>query len=391
MMANHYPRIPTVTATLQQLGERARGPIGSALPALTLYYAAQAISVLLLTVMSAQAGMPIGQVLGSFDGNWFMEIAEHGYRQDVVIDANGKPSEVSLAFFPLYPGVVGAFTAIGIPVLTSGIIVSLVAGGVAAWGLSVLGTEIADRRTGTMLVAVWAIAPGSVVLHMVYSEALFCALAVWTLVALHRRQWLTAGSLALLAGLTRSTAAALIAAVGVAALIAIVRRRDGWRPYAAALIAPLGLLGYLLYVAARSGRLDGWFWLQAEVWYLGFDGGAFTWEQLGNALTGEVPGWAVLVALIVLGTIVLLAWSYTVPLPPAVHVYATLMVVSALGTSQFWQSRPRFLLPAFTIVVPIAILLAKLPNRVLGILLPVGLLASAWFGGYLLTVGGMNP
>ncbi|ASR38832.1 hypothetical protein BAY61_00480 [Prauserella marina] len=365
--------------------------MGSALPALTLYYAAQAISVLLLTVMSAQAGMPIGQVLGSFDGNWFMEIAEHGYRQDVVIDANGKPSEVSLAFFPLYPGVVGAFTAIGIPVLTSGIIVSLVAGGVAAWGLSVLGTEIADRRTGTMLVAVWAIAPGSVVLHMVYSEALFCALAVWTLVALHRRQWLTAGSLALLAGLTRSTAAALIAAVGVAALIAIVRRRDGWRPYAAALIAPLGLLGYLLYVAARSGRLDGWFWLQAEVWYLGFDGGAFTWEQLGNALTGEVPGWAVLVALIVLGTIVLLAWSYTVPLPPAVHVYATLMVVSALGTSQFWQSRPRFLLPAFTIVVPIAILLAKLPNRVLGILLPVGLLASAWFGGYLLTVGGMNP
>ena len=63
----------------------------------------------------------------------------------------------------------------------------------------------------------------------------------------------------------RSTALALILAVCVAALIAMiqaVRARQPfaqwWRPVAAVLLAPLGLLGYLGYVAwRRTGLTDG--------------------------------------------------------------------------------------------------------------------------------------
>src|SRR5437764_590558 len=106
------------------------------------------------------------------------------------------------------------------------------------------------RLVSVLLTAVWAVSPSSVVLTMVYAEALFCALAVWAMVALVSKRWLTAGLLTLAAGTVRSTALALIAAVAVAAAIAVitaVRTRQPfaawWRPAAAVLLAPLGLQG----------------------------------------------------------------------------------------------------------------------------------------------------
>ena len=76
---------------------------------------------------------------------------------------------------------------------------------------------------------------------MGYTETLFTALAAWSLFAVMRRRWLTAGVLCLAAGLTRSVAIALIAAVGLAALVAVCRRRDGWRPWVGGALAPLGV------------------------------------------------------------------------------------------------------------------------------------------------------
>jgi hypothetical protein len=57
---------------------------------------------------------------------------------------------------------------------------------------------------------------------MTYAEALFCALAIWALLALANGQWLTAGLLTLAAGTVRSTAVALILAVLTAAATAVV-------------------------------------------------------------------------------------------------------------------------------------------------------------------------
>ena len=122
----------------------------------------------------------------------------------------------------------------------------------------------ADPRISLLMVAVWAVAPTSTVLEMLYAEALFCALAVWALIALVDRRWLTAAGLTIAAGTVRSTAVALVAAVVVAAAAALVeaartqRRIAGWwRPLAAALLAPLGLLGFLAYVAVRTAGWTG--------------------------------------------------------------------------------------------------------------------------------------
>ena len=84
----------------------------------------------------------------------------------------------------------------------------------------------------------------------------------------------------------------LLLAVGLAVIIAIVQRRDGWRPWVGGLIAPVGLIAYLGWVGTRTGEWDGWFKLQERGWGTGFDGGAatvrFSLEALADALGVDV-------------------------------------------------------------------------------------------------------
>lgn len=365
------------------------GPLRSARSAIALYYGLQAIAFAVLTVMALRVHYPPEFFVGHWDGAWFLEIAEHGYRIPVLLDQHGTPVQNSLVFFPLYPALVALPMALGVPAVWAGFLVTMLVGGVAAAGLFMLGSAVEGPRTGTLLAALWAVAPGSSALHMVYSESLLCALSAWALVAVVRRQWTMAGWLTFLAGLTRAAALALVVALMVAALIAIVRREDGWRPWLAALLAPLGTVGYLGYVALRTGRLDGWLWLQSA-WQMRFDWGRFTWERLGRGLVGDLP-WLTLTSLIVLAAVVQLVWSYTTKTHPALYVYSTLVVFIALTSSNYFQSRARFLLPAFTILLPAAMLAAKLPRRALVVLLPAGALASGWYGMFLTTVATVNP
>ena len=123
-----------------------------------------------------------------------------------------------------------------------------------------------------------------VVLSMAYTEALFCALAVWALVGVLRGQWLLAGLCSAAAGLVRPTGSALALAVGLAALVAVVRSRDGLRPWLAGVLAASGLLGYLGYVGWRTGTPTGWFDIQRTGWGSRFDGGASLARFVGRPL-----------------------------------------------------------------------------------------------------------
>ena len=118
------------------------------------------------------------------------------------------------------------------------------------------------------------------------SEALFTALAAWALHACLQRRWLLAGLLAALAGLTRPVGAAVVAAVLVTALVQVLRERGG-RPPAGALLAPLGLLGYVGWVGLRVGDPAGSFRV-ARGWGNGFEGGrAFG----GKRIFGDSKTW----------------------------------------------------------------------------------------------------
>jgi hypothetical protein len=331
------------------------------------------------------------------DGGHYLAIAAHGYTY--------PPGELAHAsvfsWFPAYPAVMDALAWLpGVSLIGAGLAVTAIAGLVAASGITALGMKLTgDPRISLLLVGIWAVAPAATVLETLYAEALFCAVAAWALVALVSRRWLTAAGLTVLAGTVRSAALALIAAVIASALAAVVqavRERQGirawWRPAAAAVIAPLGLLGYLGYVALRTGRLDGWFWIEKHAFHMDFDWGASTLRVLRGDFLGAPSVSQILVGLAVVAGALLMAWSLTERIPWYLHVYTVVVVVMALLTSaNFISSKPRFLLPAILLALPLARLVAPLRAYVLVPMIGVLAVASTWFGLYLVVIGRWAP
>jgi hypothetical protein len=331
------------------------------------------------------------------DGGHYLAIAAHGY----TYPAGQLAHASAFAFFPAYPAAMRSLAWLpGVTLVGAGLIVTAIAGLAAAWGITTLGMKLtADPRISLLMVAVWAVAPASTVLFMLYAEALFCAVAVWVLVALVDRRWLTAGGLTLAAGTIRSTALALVAAVVVAAAAALVEavraRRplaEWWRPLVAALLAPLGLLGYLGYVALRTHRLDGLFWIENHTFHMVFDWGTSTLRTLKHIFLDAPSVPQVLVALTIVAAVALMLWSLTERIPPCLHVYTIMVVALALVSSANWiGSKPRFLLPAILLALPVARLLAPVRTAVLVPLIVVLTVLSTWYGLYLVAIAGWVP
>ena len=331
------------------------------------------------------------------DGGHYLAIAAHGYAYPA-----GQLAHASVfSFFPAYPAAIVSIAWLpGITLVGAGLVVTAIAGLAAAWGITTLGMKLtADPRISLLLVAVWAVAPAATALETLYAEALFCALAVWALVALVDRRWLTAAWLTIAAGTARSTVLALIAAVEVAALAAMVqavRAREPiarwWRPLVAALLAPLGLLGFLGYVALRTHRLDGWFWIETHTFHMAFDWGASTLQVLKGDFVDSPSVPEILVGLSLIAGVLLMVWSLTERIPLYLHVYTVVVVVVAVVTSANWiGSKPRFMLPAILLALPVARLLAPVRTAVLVPLFGVLTAVSTWFGLYLIVIGRWAP
>ncbi|MCP2097001.1 MULTISPECIES: hypothetical protein [Actinosynnema] len=381
-------RAPSSRGPLAGLAEHRFAPV---IAPGALYLLVRLLGVLVLALMSAHWDKDVAKVLTSWDGQWFLAIAQGGYGgvTPALVDAFGRRSaETPLAFFPGYPLLVGWVEALpGVSAVGAAFSVSLVSGVFCAYGLHRLGRAVrgGSERAGLVLVALFAASPMAVVLSMAYSEALFCALAAWSLVGVVERRWVLAGLCAAGAGLVRPTAGALVLAVGLAALVAVWQRRDGLRPWIGGVLAPLGMLGYLAFVAVRTGQLDGWFAVQQRGWGSKFDGGAatwqFTWEILANprSVLELVTVWLLLGAL----ALVVVCVRRRVEWP--LVVYAVGVIVMDLGSNGLMNSKARLLLPAFALLLPIALSLAKRrTGTVVSVLAGVAVF-GAWFGAYSIT------
>jgi Mannosyltransferase (PIG-V) len=339
-----------------------------------------------------RANLSLEQWIIGGDGAFYRSIAAHGYDHGVI-------QQTRFAIFASFPGYPAAIDSLawlpGVSIASAGFAVTLLAGMAAAWGLATLGLKLtADSRISLIMVAIWAVAPGCIALSRVHSEALFCALAVWALVALVDHRWLTAGVLVMLAGTVRSTALALVGAVAVAVVLALIqaartRQRIGawWRPVAALLLAPLGLLGYWGYVAWVTHRPDGWFWIEEHRFGISFDWGKSTIRVIPGAFLDQVSVAELLVVLAILGAVALTAWSLTERIPVYLHVYTVVVAIMAFTISANWLSeKPRYFLPAVLLALPVARLLAPLRTSILVPLIIVLTLASTWIGVYLLVI-----
>lgn len=388
-------------------GRRFRTAVRPALPAIIGYLIARAINLVVLALMARAANKPFWSMVGSWDGEWFRDIADFGYVDKLPVSPTGKPYWVNVEFFPGYPYLVRLVSNVtGLSSLNAGMVVTLVSGAVAAWGVYALGRELTgSHRTATIFALLWAAAPGSMVLTMVYSEALFVAFASWGLLALVRRQWTSALVLCLLAGLTRNTAFAVVAAIGVATLQIVLSKRDDGtrvgllgrearRPILTTVLAPLGVVGFIVWVGVIGKRWDAWFWVQDKAFNLRFDFGVSTVQWMNKYLTHLGRPIYVVCTFVILLSVALMVWSFRnrkVPLP--IHIYGGVVMFLALTTSNGWffQSKPRFMLPAFTISLPLAVLMARWPRKVAGVLLVAGAVFSGWYVSYLLYVVDTNP
>ncbi|MGZ4595530.1 MAG: mannosyltransferase family protein [Actinomycetes bacterium] len=298
--------------------------------------------------------------LHRWDSAWYLAIARHGYPAHLhyPVGLHGAPPRYSpWAFFPLFPllvRAVHAVTALGYTI--SAYALNVVIAGLAVlvlWRLAqaVAGSEAADRT-----VLLFCAFPGSVVLSLAYSEALFILLVTLTLLLLVRHRWWLAGLTGALCSLTRPTGVSIVVAAAVAALVAVLRRRD-WSALSAPLLGGLGAAAFLAFAWGRTG--SPFIWRQAELlWHQGVDFGVGTArlvEREADARGSAGPALVLLLlslAWVLMALVVLGRDRFRLPAPLLAYTFVALaadLVDSHVGT------RPRFVIS----VVPLFIAVAR--------------------------------
>jgi hypothetical protein len=349
--------------------------------------------LLVLFLKIHHTGMTKG--LTAWDGKWYMQIATQGYQSHFVY-RHHELQYSSIAFFPAYPMLMAAVHAVtGLSVGKAGILISWVAAPVAAAGIYATLRRFVSENVALCVVALWGSIPVAYIEDLSYTESLYTAFAAWGIYALVRRRWLTAGLLVGLAGLTHSTAVVLIGVVGLSALVEIWKRRgEGlaalWRPAAACVLAPAGILGFFLYLWHHTGMVNAWFKSEkAGTWDASFDFGrqaaTVLWHQVSEQqVYGKNTGaYLVATAVIVpLAVSVIALWRRRV-LSWELLLWVTLSLLSTVLTSGIYSSKARFLLPLFPLLLPAGGVLSRAPRStrfaVFGVLVVVGASVGAFF------------
>jgi mannosyltransferase PIG-V len=279
-------------------------------------------------------------VLARWDSDWYLRIAESGYRW---------PSSTP-AFFPLYPAVVAALgRVLGDHFLLAGVLVSLAASAVAF----LLLFEVVRLRLGPLdarrAVLYLAVFPTSLFLGVVYGEGLFLALAIGAFLLAERGRIGWAAVAAGFALLTRAQGLALLPALALFAWRAERRGRA-----LATLAIPLALfLVYPVVLEAWIGHGLGFLDAQ-RVWDrslapLGPLGGLV--QAVGE---GDVLGPLLAIALV---TLAVLAWR-VLGAPYGVYALLALAIPMAFPSERLGglYSFPRLALAAFPCLAALAVL-----------------------------------
>ena len=198
---------------------------------------------------------PLVGVWQRWDACWYTKIATFGYERGVD----------SVNFWPLFPLLTGlAGRLLGGAMALGGLVVAGVAYVVAMTGLRrLVAIDFDDEIALTTVVAI-SIFPTAFFFFAPFTEALFLACAVWTILAARRRIWLLAAIAGLLAALTRIQGVFLVLPLAWEAFIAWREMRplpvDRRRTAAVvgsivAVLAPaIGFAGFLVASSAIAGQ-----------------------------------------------------------------------------------------------------------------------------------------
>ena len=308
-----------------------------------------------------------------WDAGWYLNIAENGYR-----------GEQAAAFFPLYPLVVHAVAWVTRSALVAGVLVSLVAAGIAAVLLAKVARELLGERAARDSVLYLALFPVAFVFTSLYSDGLFLALATGSVLAAMRGRPWVAGLAGALAVGTRPIGLALLPAL----LILLWPRERSAR--AVARLAPLALLPaavglFALYLERELGNARAFVDAQSHFWLrhfatLGPLGGL--WEALEMGARGaaqvllhlpraieltwsDETGARNALHLLLLVAALALTWATWRRLGPALAAYslAYLAIVLSSPVGYFpLVSLPRFLIGDFPLFLALAAVTERRPR-----------------------------
>ena len=306
---------------------------------------------------------------------WHYEaIAAGGY-------ARGGPTPYA-AFFPGLPLVLRGLARLGLDLTAAGLLVSAVAGGVAALALTRLAALDGQSAAGPRAVLLLTCSPAAVFLAAGYTEALFLGLALPAWLAARRGRWWWAGVLAAGAASVRVSGLFLALALAVQWLGGDHRRRGD----VFALLLPfLPLAAYMAWLRVSTG--DWWAWVaaQRQGWYRDFTDPvtafARTWgaafgggRPAGEAVMFRAELVAVLVGVLLTGWLLRgRRWGEA--------TYVGLQVL-AFGTSTWYISVPRATLLWWPLWLGLARLTVRRPG-VFGVYLAVAVpLAVLWTAAF---------
>lgn len=296
----------------------------------------------------AEVGPRLANGLLAWDGDWYHDIARHGY---TALD------DESLRFFPMLPLLARALSFL---VLGHVGLALILLANVPALLLGALLHRLALRETGDPALArraAWLVAlvPPFFVLVMGYTEPIALSLAVAGFLALRRRRWGWAAAAGLAAGLTRPVGALLVVPAAIEAW-------RGWREAATrerwlrlvAVVAPAaGVALFLAWVGLRFGDPLRPLSVQSSP------------GLRGDFAVPVVPLWNAIIDVVggdLSGNVIHLPW---VPVFVALAVvsvrrwpapYGALAVVTLVAAMsvEFWGSFERYNFGAFPMVLALA-------------------------------------
>jgi hypothetical protein len=175
------------------------------------------------------------QIWDQWDFGYYQKIAEFGYSRN----------DGSIAFYPLFPWLMALVTYISRSYLAAGLIISGIASIVAAIVLRRL-VQL-DYPASVAMRSVWffLIFPTAYFLHVGYSESLFLALALASILAARMDRWCWAGVLGAFCWMTRGVGAVLLPALAVEVTQQYWARRCWNRQWLWIAVVPAGFAVYL--------------------------------------------------------------------------------------------------------------------------------------------------
>ena len=190
-----------------------------------------------------------------WDAAWYLNVAHNGYTFNQ--DGTG-----SVVFFPLYPLLIRALSALHLNPAIAGIVLSNACFLAALWVFyrlvqATFGREALAQHATALL----AFAPGLAWFSIGYSESLFLLLSTVTFLQALRQRFLVAAAFGVLAGLARPNA--LLLALPLAFLVgpALLQDRQLWRVPAGwrrllAIAAPV--VGHGIFLAYLQFKFGTW-------------------------------------------------------------------------------------------------------------------------------------